>query len=86
MATEKPGFIFERIADVPTRERWFHEFLGEHPTLLDEVGYVQMDVGDEPVLYFSARAAKGFLAWCLRRGYGDAEEIRSKLDFFEEAH
>jgi hypothetical protein len=60
--------------------------LGEHRTLLDEVGYVQMDVGEEPVLCFSARAAKGFLAWCLRRGYGDPEEIPCKPDFFEEVH
>jgi hypothetical protein len=86
MDRENLGFIFEEKEDRATRERWFHEFLGQHPALLDEVGYVQMEVGEEPTLCFSSRAARGFLSWCLQQGYGDPEEIQSKLDFFEEAH
>jgi hypothetical protein len=86
MATPKLGFIFERTEDRATRERWFHECLGENPALLDEVGYVRIQVREEPTLCFSAKAAKGFLSWCLQKGYGDAEPIQSKLDFFEEAH
>lgn len=86
MATLKPGFIFEQTDDVATRERWFHEFLGEQPALLDEVGYVQLRAGEEPVICFSARAIKGFLAWSLQRGYGDPEEIQAKLYLFEDAN
>jgi hypothetical protein len=86
MATPELGFIFERTDDLATRERWFHEFLGEQPALLDEVGYVQIWAGEEPVICFSARAIKGFLAWSLQRGYGDPEEIQAKLDLFEDAN
>jgi hypothetical protein len=86
MATPKLGFIFEQAQDRATRERWFHECLGENPALLDEVGYVRLRAGEEPTLCFSAKAAKGFLTWQLQKGYGDPEEIQSKLDCFEEAY
>jgi hypothetical protein len=86
MATSKFGFIFEQTEDRSTRERWFHEFLGEQAALLDEVGYVRLQPGEEPTLCFSAKAITGFLRWCLQQGYGDPEEVQSKLDFFEEAH
>jgi hypothetical protein len=86
IATPKFGFIFEQTPDRATRERWFHECLGENPALLDEVGYVRLRAGEEPTLCFSAEAAKGFLTWQLQKGYGDPEQIQSKLDFFEEAH
>jgi hypothetical protein len=84
MTTPKFGFIFEETEDRATRERWFHEYLGEHPALLNEVGYVRLRPGEEPTLCFSAKAIKGFLRWCLEQGYGDPEAIQSKLDFFEE--
>jgi hypothetical protein len=84
MATPNFGFIFEPTEDRAIRERWFHEYLGEHPALLDEVGYVRLRPGEEPTLCFSAKAIKGFLRWCLEQGYGDPEAIQSKLNFFEE--
>jgi hypothetical protein len=83
MAPLKPGFIFEQTDDVDTRERWFHEFLGEHPAWLNEVGYVQLPHRDEPTLCFSAEAIIAFLKWSLQKGYGDPEQVQSKLDLFE---
>jgi hypothetical protein len=86
MDRKELGFIFEQTADVATRERWFQEFLGENPALLDEVGYVQIQASQEPIICFSARAIKGFLAWSLQKGYGDPKEIQAKLDLFEDAN
>jgi hypothetical protein len=86
MATPKPGFIVEQTNDGATRERWFHEFLGENPARLDEVGYVQLRAGEEPTLCFSAQAIKGFLAWSLQKGYGDPEEIQAKLALLADAN
>ncbi len=86
MATLKPGFIFEQTDNVTTRERWFHEFLGEHPALVYNVGYVQIRASEEPILCFSARAFKGFLAWSLQKGYGNPNEIQGKLELLEDAN
>lgn len=83
MARLKPGFILEQRSDLATRERWFHELLGEHPELLDEVAYVHLQTGVEPTLCFSATAAKGFLIWCVQKGYGDTERLEDSLAFFE---
>jgi hypothetical protein len=53
--------------------------------MLDEVGDARLKASEEPTLCFSAKAAKGFLRWQLQKGYGDPEQIQSKLDMFEEA-
>jgi hypothetical protein len=84
MATPKLGFMFELTEDRATRERRFHECLGEHPALLDEVVYVRIWAGEEPTRCFSAKTAKGVLTWLLQKGYGAPEPFQSKRGFIEE--
>jgi hypothetical protein len=84
MATPKLGFMFELTEDRATRERWFHECLGEDPAQLDEVAYVRIWAGEEPTRCFSAKTAKGVLTWLPQKGYRAPEPFQSKRDFMEE--
>jgi len=68
---------------VVTRDRQFHEFLSEHPELLDQVKYVHLRQHEESTMCLTATAARGFLAWCLQKGYGDADTLQERLRLLE---
>lgn len=80
----KPGLILDQTEDVVTRDRQFHEFLTEHPALLDHVEYVHLRQHEEPTMCLTATAARGFLAWCLQKGYGDADTLQERLNLLED--
>ena len=84
MDREKSELILDQTEDVVTRNWQFHEFLTEHPELLDHVKYVHLRQYEEPTMCFTATAARGFLAWCLQKGYGDADTLQERLRLLED--